>query len=156
MEAYSDHLQDEMLKEAMEMEHVEAEAEECPKPKRWDFLNHKDWRQELKSREKRRMEMDKHQQTAHDQTWRWNLKVERPSWCSIVKPILPKILRSDEYKQGSHLAFSNHGGDRTIREILKILKMKGQIFHVRAENTFKIKQWKGLEMVQNVIYLRKG
>ena len=67
-EAYWDQLQDKMLKEATETEHMEAEVEERPKPKRWDFLNHKDRRREPKSREKRRTEMDKHQQTARDQT----------------------------------------------------------------------------------------
>ena len=131
-DAFWDQLQDEMLHEAMETELVEAEAERRPKPRCHDFLDHEDWRQEPKTREKRRTEMDKHRQAARDLTQRQSMEAEKPSWSSIVKPILPKILRTDEYGQcGSHIEFSNHGGDRTVRENFEIFENERTDFSVQ-------------------------
>ena len=60
------------------------------------------------------------------------MEVEKPSWSSIVKPILPKILRTDEYGQpGSHTEFSNHGGDRTVRENFEIFENERTDFSVQ-------------------------
>ena len=102
-DALWDQLQDEVLHEAMETESVEAEAERRTKPKRQDFMDHEDWRQEPKTREKRRTEMDEHCQAARDLNRRRSLEAEKPSWSSIIKPILPKMLQTDEYsQQGSH------------------------------------------------------
>ena len=75
-DAFWDQLQDEMLHKAMETESVEVEAEKRPKPRRQDFLDHEDRRQEPKTREKWRTEMDKHRQAARDLNWRQSLEAE--------------------------------------------------------------------------------
>merc|ERR1711973_539147 len=37
-------------------------------------------------------------QETRDRKWRRNIKAEVPSWSSIVKPLQPKFLRTDQYK----------------------------------------------------------
>merc|ERR1711951_313664 len=109
-EDYWNQLEDEVTMEAEPNE--EREAEPRRRPKRDDYMDHKDRRRQPRTRDQRRTSLDERRQETRDRKWRRNIEAEVPSWSSIVKPLQPKFLRTDEYKSKYHSKFiSTHGGE---------------------------------------------
>ena len=82
------------------------------RPRRDGFMDHEDRRRQPRTRDQRRTSLDERRQETRDQTWRRNIEAEAPSWSSIVKPLQPRILHTDEYKSKcrSDLILT-HGGE---------------------------------------------
>merc|ERR1712219_85956 len=106
----------------------EREAEPRRKPRRDDYMDHEDRQRQPKTRDQRRTSLDERRQETRDRKWRQNIEVEVPSWSSIVKPLQPKFLRTDEYKSKYRSKLiSTHGGKKEVSKILKIPNpQKGQ------------------------------
>merc|ERR1711951_30546 len=98
----------------------EREAEPRRKPRRDDYMDHEDRRRQPRTRDQWRRSLNERRQETRDRKWRRNIEAEGPSWSSIVKPLQPKFLwtdnykslRTDEYKSKYHSKLiSTHGGD---------------------------------------------
>merc|ERR1711951_58605 len=90
----------------------EREAEPRRRPRRDDFMDHEDRRRQPRTRDQWRTSLDERRQETRDRKWRRNIEAEVPSWSSIVKPLQPKFLRTDEYKSKYRSKLiSTHGGE---------------------------------------------
>ena len=75
-------------------------------------MDHEDRRRQPRTRDQRRMSLDERRQETRDRARRQNIEEEAPSWSSIVKPLQPRILRTDEYKSKCRSdLISTHGGE---------------------------------------------
>ena len=81
-------------------------------------MDHKDKRWQPCTRVQQKTNMDNHRQESNDQVLRQNMEEKGPTWSLSVKPILVKVLRTDEYetKMYPSIIVSNHrGGGQNIQ-----------------------------------------
>merc|ERR1711951_330211 len=95
----------------------EREAEPRRKPRRDDYMDHEDRRRQPRTRDQWRTSLDERRQETRDRKWRRNIEAEVPSWSSIVKPLQPKFLRTDEYKSKyrSELISTHRGEEGSVK-----------------------------------------